>query len=157
MIKSQIYRGKIYAGATKLACTILVEQTARMQFTVRSGTFTHTNGDSWILASDAVFNLASNPTFANECKIEIGDIAGVVDVWCGTKLLDGIEEDNPPTGWNTGHVLAFTFTIPPGTTNLSGIDIFVLDVLPGFPSEAQMAAMGIERVADGTMKQTGRT
>lgn len=42
MIKSEIYRGKIYAGDTPLACSIRVEQTGPMQLTVRAGSLTTT-------------------------------------------------------------------------------------------------------------------
>jgi len=41
-IKSEIYRGKIYAGDTPLACSIAVEQTGPMQLTIRAGSFTTT-------------------------------------------------------------------------------------------------------------------
>ena len=157
MIKSEIYHGKIYAGATQLACTIRIEQTAPMQLKVNAGTLTQTDRRTWTLANDAVFNLTADAVYPTECKIEIGDVAGVTNVWCATRLVDGVEEFNPPAGWNIGHTLAFTFTIPPGTTNLSAIDIFVLEVLPGFPNPAQMAAMGIERGADGSIRQTGKT
>jgi hypothetical protein len=157
MIKSQIYHGKIYAGSTQLACTIKVEQVG-MQLTVKAGTFTHTNGDTWVLPTDQVFNLTSNLTFDTECKIEIGDIQpdGIVDVWCATKLNDGIEEWNVPVGWRTGHLLAFPFIISAGATSLDNVEIFVLEVLPGFPEPEQMQAMGIERGVDGSMRMTGR-
>ncbi len=156
MIKSQIYHGKIYAGATKLASTIRIEQTAPMQLTARAGTVTHTDGRAWTLANDAVFSLAADAMYPTECKIEIGDIASADNVWCATRLVDGVEEMNSPTGWNMGHVLVFPFVIPPNATDLSNVDIFVLTVLPGFPEPAQMAALGIERGADGSIRQMGR-
>mgnify|MGYP001558577136 CR=1 FL=1 len=42
MIRSELYRGMIYAGDTPLACSITVEQTGPMQITVRAGSFTTT-------------------------------------------------------------------------------------------------------------------
>lgn len=135
-IKSDVYKGKIYSGSTRLASTIAVEQTGLMQLTVKSGVFTHTNGDTWTLASDAVFNLTSSPDYPTGVKIEIGDIEpdGVMDVWCGTCVQDGVDEFDIPAGWRVGHALVFNFSIPAGCTDITPIDIFVLTVLPGFPS-----------------------
>ena len=137
-IKSEIYRGKIYAGTTKLNCSINIEQTAPLQLTISTGTFTHTNGVSWRLEADQVFDITPDAVYPTECKIEIGDsrvgdVYGVVDVLCATRLLDGIEEFDTPPDWKTGHVLAFPFVVPAGCMNLSAVDIFVLTVLPGFP------------------------
>ncbi len=157
MIKSEIHHGRIYAGTTQLACTIRIEQTAPMRLTVRAGTFTSTSGRKLTLATDAVFDLAADATYPTECRIEIGDIAGTPNIWCGTRRVDSIEEINPPIGWNTGHLLVFPFVIPPGTIKLDNVDIFILEVLPGFPEPEQMAAMGIERGTDGSMRMMGRT
>lgn len=135
MIKSELYQGKIYAGATQLACTIIVEQTNKMQLTVHKGVFTHTDGHTWVLANDAVFNLVADAVYSTECKIEIGDIEpdGIMDVWCGTKVNDGVEEFEQPVGWNSGHALVFNFVIPAGCKDLTPVDIYCLEVLPGFP------------------------
>jgi hypothetical protein len=132
-IKSEIYKGKIYAGGTELACNIAIEQTGPLQLTVNAGTFTHTDGKAWTLAVPTVFDVPADPTHPTECKIEIGDIGGVADVWCASRLLDGIEEFDTPPGWNSGHVLAFPFVVPAGCVDLANVDIFVLTVLPGFP------------------------
>lgn len=135
MIKSELYKGKIFAGATQLASTIMVEQTGAMQLTVRAGVFTHTDGTEWTLGVDAVFNLVSSPVYLTEVKIEIGDIQpdGIMDVWCGSCVQDGVDEFDIPAGWRTGHSLVFNFSIPAGCTDLTPIDIFVLTVLAGFP------------------------
>ena len=134
-IKSEIYKGEIYAGDTQLSSTIAVEQTGAMQLTVKAGTFTHTDGQPWLLDADAVFDLVSDANHPTSVKIEIGDIEpdGIMDVWCGTKVEDGIEEFDVPEGWNIGQELVFNFSIPAGCTDLTPIDIFVLTVLPGFP------------------------
>ena len=132
-IKSEVYRGKIYAGATKLACSINIEQTAPMQLTVSTGSFIHTDGRTWDTSAPAVFDIAPDTTYTTECKIEIGDINGVTDIWCASKLLDGIEEFDTPPGWNSGHHLAFPFVVPAACVDLGAVDIFVLSVLPGFP------------------------
>ena len=135
MIRSETFKGLIYSGNTQLASTIVVEQTGKMQLTVRKGVFTHTDGSYWTLPANAVFNLVADPTYPIEVKIEIGDIESdsVADIWCGTKVNDGIEEFDLPVGWNTGHTLVFNFVIPAGCTDLTDVDIFVLTVLPGFP------------------------
>ncbi len=134
MIISALHRGKIYAGDTRLASTITVEQTAAMQLTVRAGTFTYTNGDAWTLATDAVFDISANANTPTECIVEIGDIAGVCDAWCGTRLLDDTEDFDVPAGWRTGHAIVFPFVIPAGATTLDEIAICVLTVEPGFPA-----------------------
>ncbi|MBE3144664.1 MAG: hypothetical protein IMZ61_12200 [Planctomycetes bacterium] len=156
MIKSEIYKGHIYAGATELASTIVVEQTGLMQLTVRKGKFTCTDGTSHLMESDSVFDLVSHPDYFTEIKIEIGHIphedpsdwSGIVDIWCGTKVNDGVEEFDPPAGWVTGHPLVFNFVIPAGCTDLTPIDIFVLTVLPGFP-EGTTAADWAFQTGDG--------
>ena len=134
MIKTQIYQGLIYAGESLLKNTITVEQTGAMQLTVKAGIFTHTNGDTWTLEDDQVFDLVADVYYTTDVRIQIGDIDNVVDVWCGTKVNDnGIEEFDEPTGWNAGHDLVFNLTIPAKCTDLTPIDIYVLEVLPGFP------------------------
>lgn len=130
MIKSEMYRGKIFAGDTKLANTIRVEQTAPMQLTFRAGTFTHTDGQQWALDSDVSVDLMSDANYPTMCQIEIGVLAGTVNVWCGLQRMDGVEEMNPPAGW-IGHLLVLPFIIPPGATSLP--DIYVITVEPGFP------------------------
>lgn len=134
-IKSELYKGKIFSGDTQLASTILVEQTGAMQLTVRAGTFTHTDGRTWTLDADAVFDLVADANYPTQVTIEIGDIEpdGIMDVWCGTKVQDGIEDFDIPEGWNAGHPLVFGFSVPAGCTDLTPIDIFVLTVLDGFP------------------------
>lgn len=145
-IKSEIYKGKIYAGSTQLASTIAVLQTGAMQLTIKAGTFTHTNGNTWTLATDAVFNLASSPSYPTLVRVEIGD-NGSNDVWCGTCVMDGVEEFDPPIGWNKGQDLVFNFSIPAGCTDLTPIDIFALTVLPGFPEGTAAADWQTQRGA----------
>ena len=58
----QIYRGKIYAGATQLASRIVVEQTGLMQITIRAGSFT-TTGDKKLKIRPETFNLKSDQVF----------------------------------------------------------------------------------------------
>jgi hypothetical protein len=106
-----------------------------MQLTVRKGRFTHTDGSYWTLPADAIFDLVADPNYPTEVKIEIGDIEAdsVADIWCGTRVCDGVEEFDPPVVWNSGHPLVFNFIVPAGCTDLTSVDIFVLTVLPGFP------------------------
>ena len=133
MITSEIYYGKIHAGATKLACSINIEQTAPMQLTIHAGKFCHTDGKAWTINAAAIFNIASDPTYPTECKIEIGDIGGVTDVLCASRLLDNTEEFDIPPGWNSGHVLVFPFVVPAGCVDLDTVEICILTVLPGYP------------------------
>ena len=132
-IKSELYQGKVFAGDTQLSSTIAVEQTDKMQLTIKAGTFTHADGMQWTLDSDAIFDLVADANYPTQVMIEIGDIESVVGVWCGTCVMDGIEEFDIPEGWNAGHALAFNFAIPAGCSDLAPIDIYVLTVPDGFP------------------------
>ena len=134
-IKSEVYNGKIYAGDTQLSSTLEVEQTGAMQLTVKSGTFTNTGGTQWTLDADVVFDLVADENCPTNVKIEIGDVEpdGILDVWCGTCVQDGIEEFDVPEGWIAGHPLVYNFSIPSGCTDLTQIDIYALTVLDGFP------------------------
>jgi hypothetical protein len=134
-IISEVYKGKIYSGETQLFNTITVEQTGAMQITVKAGVFTHTNGDTWTLENDQVFDLIADPDYTTSVQIEIGDVEpdGIMDVWCGSRVNDGIEEFDIPEGWHKGHNLVYNFEIPAGCTDLTPIDIYVLEVIPGFP------------------------
>ena len=132
-IKSEKYQGLIYAGVTQLSNTVTLEQTGLMQLTVRAGVFVHTNGDTWTLEDDLVFNFTADAYYPTFVRIQIGDIDGIVDIWCGTMVDDGVEEFNEPEGWRKGHDLTYNFEIPAGCTDLTPIDIYVMEVLPGFP------------------------
>lgn len=54
MIKSEVYRGLIYAGSTPLASSIILEQTGPMQLTVRAGTLIDTDGTEYPMADTAL-------------------------------------------------------------------------------------------------------
>lgn len=139
MIKSEIFRGKIYAGDTAFSSTIEVEQTGDMEITVHAGEFT-TTGDTgkqelpahYVLEEDAVFSdLLPNPTRVKYYQAELGLLDGKVDVLMRSRL----DAFYPPVpeGWQTIHILIFDFPVYPDTTKLDDIDISVLTVLPGFP------------------------
>ena len=150
MIKSEIGHGKIYAGDTPLALTIVVEQTGPMQLTVRAGSFTGTGqrrkdhdgkwlpwieeSKTYVLVADQVLNLTSDPVFSKEYDIDLVSDGVTTDILVRSKLNDGIEEFAPyPVGWKQVHDLILPFTVPAGTADLAGVDIYVWTVLPGFP------------------------
>lgn len=142
MIKSELYRGLIYAGKTPLSMTIKIEQTASMQLTVRAGSFTSTGqwlpciveSKTYVLATDQVLNLTSDPDFSKHYDIDLMSDGVTTDILVRSKLADNIEEWSPyPAGWTRVHDLVLPFTVPAGTTDLVNVDIYVWTVLPGFP------------------------
>jgi len=140
MITTARYQGLIYAGRTHLASTIRVEQTGARELTVRAGVFTTTDGRPFVLAADQRFTLTADPVATKHYEAELGLTAtGEVDVLLRSRLRpDGYPP--LPDGWTTVTVLICTLTVPPGTTDLSGITINVLTVRPGFPADMEAAA-----------------
>lgn len=133
MIKRKQGKGKIYSGNTQLSCSIEIEQTDLMQLTVRAGTFIHTDGKELTMLEDSMFDFQSDPNYSTSVSMELGNVESIVDVWCGTCVMDGIEDFDIPNGWNIGHPLVFNFVIPSGCKDLTPIDIHVLSVVAGFP------------------------
>ena len=151
-IKSEVGTGKIYAGDTSLAISIVVEQTGPMQLTIRAGSFTTTGQRrkdkdgkwlAWIeesktytLVTDEVVNITSDPNFSKDYDIDLISRGVDTDILVRSVLNDGIEEFAPyPAGWKQVHDLILPFTVPAGTTDLASVDIYVWTVLPGFPAE----------------------
>lgn len=87
---------------------------------------------TFTLAADAVFNLTSDSVDSKAYQAELGHVGGVVDVLMRSRFTQD-KYSNAPVGWKKIHDIIFEFSLPPGTTDLSGLDIFVLAVLPGFP------------------------
>jgi len=86
------------------------------------------------IVESTVVNILSHPTKARAYEVNLlspSDILMQIQV-------DSWLEDQPdvPQSPNYTHILVFRFVVPPATTNLSGIDIRVLKVLPGFPIQS---------------------
>ena len=133
MITTAVHRGLIYAGQTRLASTIRLEQTGPMQVTVRAGTFTGTDGTPHRLAADQLGLFSSDPTAVKQYEAELGLTAtGAVEVCLRSRIPpDGYPP--LPAGWRTLSVLICTVTVPRGATDLTEVPIHVLTVRPGFP------------------------
>lgn len=143
MIKSEIERGLIHAGNTALTCTLSLEQTGPMQLTVRAGTLVMPDGTAITLAADEALDITADPVLPRYYRIEVGMLDGAANVLCRSRL----EPEFPakPAGWVRVHTLTiqggtpecwgshWEFAVPPGTTDLSALDIYALSVLPGFP------------------------
>lgn len=64
MLRSILYQGRIYAGATRLSSTLQVEQTGPMQLTVRKGVLTDVAGTEHALEDDAVLDIPGPGEYA---------------------------------------------------------------------------------------------
>jgi len=83
------------------------------------------------IVGQTVVNITSHPTKTKEYRI---DLESPTDIVMQIKIKSWLE--NQPVdkyGPNYTHFIVLPFTIPAGTTDLSGIDIEVFTVLPGFP------------------------
>jgi hypothetical protein len=69
MIRSELYRGMIYAGATQLSSTVEVEQTGQMQLTVHAGSVIDTDGTVHEVA-ETVVNLVPG----QEYHLKVGGV-----------------------------------------------------------------------------------
>lgn len=143
MIKSELRQGLIYAGATRLALSIAVEQTGPMQLTVRAGAYTETNGNTFRLAEDTIFNLTSDSASKKYYRIQLGVRAdGSVGVIARSRLSTDPYPRNP-IGWQRLLSLVLygsseygewgDLLLPPGLSDLASIDIFVITTKAGFP------------------------
>jgi len=123
-------KGIIDAGDTELACTITVEQTGPMQLTIKAGTYTHPDGQMFTLASDEVVNIVSDPTYPVIYRAALGLLNGVFNIWfCGWFRGDVSSMDKGRAYWQRLAWLMVDFVVPPGTTDLSTLNIYVLKVV----------------------------
>lgn len=94
---------------------------------------------TFTLAADQVFNLTSDAVDAKAYQAELGiDLSAPgsaipVDVLIRSRILPDGYPPIPIATWETIHQLIFEFVVPPGTVDLSAIDIFVLNIISGFP------------------------
>jgi hypothetical protein len=85
------------------------------------------------LAADTVFDLASDPEEAKCYQAMLGiDANGQPEIVMRSRY-ESDEYPDWPQGWQPVQELIFEFAVPPGCNDLSGIDIYVLRVEPGFP------------------------
>jgi hypothetical protein len=132
MLKSELYKGQIYAGATKLACTLSLVQNGPLQITIGKGVFTHTNGSQFTLNQNEILDFVVDATATKFYQALLVRKGTSVDVALLSRF-EGGEYPQLVDGWQLVHPLIFEFALPPGTIDLSGIDIYHLSVLPGFP------------------------
>ena len=86
------------------------------------------------LPADEVLNIISDVTFDTLYEIDLVTDGTQVTVLMRSKLDDEIEAyADLPVGWERAHDLIYEFRVPAGASDISSIDIFVLEVLPGFP------------------------
>lgn len=139
MIVYKLGKGQIYAGNTELSSSLMVSETGPLELTISSGSFTST-GDKdagipprpYNLTADAVcpiFNTSDEMKFysaeliASEWAVEI--------LWLSYFLFQPYPP--MPVGFEKVQLIVYPFGVPAFAQSISGIEINVLQVLPGFP------------------------
>jgi hypothetical protein len=131
MLTSALYRGLVYTGTTKLACTIRVEQTAPLALTVRAGLFTHPNGTVYRLPADVAIPVLPGHRYAVWLAADgdSPDAVVVIGAW-GPGERDVLTLARTITLLTP---LVLAFTVPTDATALDALEINVFDVADGFP------------------------
>ena len=89
---------------------------------------------TYTLAADVVLEIVSDPIYDTLYEIDLISDGAATKILMQSKLDDGIEDyADYPAGWSRVHDLIYKFRVPAGAADISGIDIFVLEVRPGFP------------------------
>jgi len=133
MIKSEVHKGLIRRGATKLDLTIEVEQTAPMQLTVRKGTYTNVSGDAYELRKDVALDFIGDVDKTITVSLVLKTSSGEVDIWVDEVPMDGLHlPADTPSGYQVLIELigASWFILPTGCADLSQIDIYTMQVIP---------------------------
>jgi len=125
MIKSETERGAIYAGATPLAFTCTMEQTAPATLSLSAGLLTLTSGDSWEIPPLSIA-LPNGTT-----SLYLGLLAGSIALAVGSPMGQFDQWFTP-----LQMVAGFDSGIQVVEGEIVG-DVFCLTVLPGFPDGAQ--------------------
>jgi len=77
-------------------------------------------------------NAVAHPTKSKTYRVDLRSPSDIVML---VQVQSWLEDEPEPITSDLTHTLVFPFVVPPGTTDLSGIDIEVFTVLPGFPPE----------------------
>jgi hypothetical protein len=125
MIKSETNLGLIYAGATPLAFTCTIEQTATATLSLSAGALTLTSGESFPIPAMSIM-LPGGTT-----HLYLGLLAGTPSLYAASPL--GIAD---PAFMPLQMIAGFGSGIQVVEGAIVG-DVHVLTVLPGFPDGAQ--------------------
>ena len=82
------------------------------------------------IVGQTTVNIVAHPIKSKTYRI---DLRSPSDTIMLVQAQSWLKDDPEPITSDLTHMLVFPFVIPPGTTDLSGIDIEVFTVLPGFP------------------------
>lgn len=88
---------------------------------------------TYALAANQIITVTSDPLAAVTYTIDLITDDLVAAVLVKRKLVEVEKYGPPPAGWHKIHELLFEFILPPGTTDLAGLTMYVLTVKPGFP------------------------
>lgn len=132
MLKSETFRGQIYAGATLLGCSLGFEQTGPLQITVSPGSFVDTSGYLYELDEAQLLNVDPDPDIDQYFSAQLISDGTQADVALISRFEGGLDSELPE-GWQRVQLLILEFMVSAGTANLDSIEIYHLSVLPGFP------------------------
>jgi len=82
------------------------------------------------VAGQTLINVIAHPTMKKTYQIDLRSPSDTVML---VQVQSWLEGQPIPKTSDLTHILAFPFIVPPGTTDLTGIDIEVFTVLTGFP------------------------
>ena len=88
---------------------------------------------TYTLVADQVINLTSDPLKLVAYDVDLISDGIRADVLVKRKVIGREEYGDPPLGWTKVHELLFEFVLPPGSSDVTPIDICALTVKPGFP------------------------
>lgn len=88
---------------------------------------------AYVLSADYIVNLTSDPIRTVAYVVDLVGQDQTADVWVKRKIVGIGEYGAPPAGWMKLHELVFEFLLPPGTSNLTPVEMYVLRVRSGFP------------------------
>lgn len=132
MLKSEMFRGQIYAGATLLGCNLGFEQTGPLQITISPGSFVDTSGYLYELDEAQLLDVDPDPDIDQYFSAQLISDRAQADVALMSRFEGGLDS-GLPGGWQQVQPLILEFKLPAGTTNLDSIETYYLSVLPGFP------------------------
>lgn len=82
------------------------------------------------IVGQTTINVIAHATKSKAYRVDLSSPSDTVML---AQVQSWLEDEQEPVTSNLTHTLIFPFMVPPGTTDLSGINMEVFTVLPGFP------------------------
>ena len=139
MIIYVVGQGKIYAGNTELASSLNVIESAPLELTISTGSYTST-GDkgkgkpprTYNLETAAVCSIFNTETDQKYYTAELVASEWAVEILWKSFFPPQLSPPYP-VGFEYVATIVFPFIVPPFVQSIADIEICVLQVIPGFP------------------------